>query len=399
MFWFELGREYKLSLAEIYTVFWTVETLYIDDKVLIIDGVPLTSILKKAPKLWGTIKVFEIEAEFDSSVRISELGDAIKNFLLSKREWKLTYGVNFFWKTGIDQKKFLMNLKQSFKAEWVNSRFLNQNFKNLISAQILWEKLTEKQTDINVVFSWEKTWFGKTIWIQDINAYGKRDFWKTRDMDIGMLPPKLAQIMINISGNSRDENRHIYDPFVWLGTVLIESLVMGNTQVFGSDYNQDMVESTKKNITFIQDIFPVSVEKSEVVFLDARDIQNSSILKNNRIDAIVTEGYLGELFTQRTISRDWILEERKKLEQLYENFFAGLKKIKFQWTIVISFPFWELRGTYIYFDEIYKIIEKYCKTEHLLPYWIEFKHTKFGSLLYKRTSQLVGREIFKLRMK
>jgi tRNA G10 N-methylase Trm11 len=33
-------------------------------------------------------------------------------------------------------------------------------------------------------------------------------------MDIGMLPPKLAQMMINISGNSKDENIALYDPFV-----------------------------------------------------------------------------------------------------------------------------------------------------------------------------------------
>lgn len=399
MFWFELGREYKLSLAEIFTVFWKVEVLFIDEKILIIDWVPLTSILRKAPRLGGTIKIFEIEAEFDLSVKISELGTSIKDFLLSKREWKLTYGMNFFWKTPIDQKKFLMNLKQAFKAEWVNSRFLNQDFKNLISAQVLGEKLVEKQSDITVVFWKEKTWYGKTIWVQDINAYGKRDFWKTRDMDIGMLPPKLAQMMINISGNSKDENRALYDPFVWLWTVLIESLAMGNTQVFGSDYNPNMVASTKQNIDFVQRELWFEVSQSNVIFLDAQDIASSQILRNNTIHSIVTEWYLGELFTQRTISRDGIEEERRKLALLYENFFAGLRKIKFQWTIVISFPFWEIKGTYIYFDEIYKIIEKYCTTEHLLPYWIDFKHTKFWSLLYKRVNQLVGREIFKLKIK
>jgi hypothetical protein len=42
--------------------------------------------LRKAPRLGGTIKIFEIEAEFDLSVKISELGTSIKDFLLSKRE-------------------------------------------------------------------------------------------------------------------------------------------------------------------------------------------------------------------------------------------------------------------------------------------------------------------------
>jgi tRNA G10 N-methylase Trm11 len=57
--------------------------------------------------------------------------------------------------------------------------------------------------------------------VQNIDEYSKRDYSKDRDMQIGMLPPKLSQMMINLSGG-----KTIYDPFVGLGTVLIESLYM-----------------------------------------------------------------------------------------------------------------------------------------------------------------------------
>jgi hypothetical protein len=67
--------------------------------------------------------------------------------------------------------------------------------------------------------------------------------------------------------------------------------------------------------------------------------------------------------------------------------------------IVISFPFWDIRGKYHYFSEVYDIIKKYCKIQHLLPFHDEIKHTRSGSLLYKRPNQTVGREIFKLTMK
>jgi hypothetical protein len=53
----------------------------------------------------------------------------------------------------------------------------------------------------------------------------------------------------------------------------------------------------------------------------------------------------------------------------------------------------------LYFEEIYDIITKYCEVEKLLPENIEFLETKSGSLLYKRDSQLVGREIFCLKLK
>jgi len=49
--------------------------------------------------------------------------------------------------------------------------------------------------------------------VQDINAYTKRDFGKKRDMDTGMLPPKLAQMMINIANNGKQEITSLYDPF------------------------------------------------------------------------------------------------------------------------------------------------------------------------------------------
>ena len=39
----------------------------------------------------------------------------------------------------------------------------------------------------------------KTVWVQDIDAYSKRDINRERSMTVGMMPPKLAQIMINLS--------------------------------------------------------------------------------------------------------------------------------------------------------------------------------------------------------
>jgi tRNA G10 N-methylase Trm11 len=54
---------------------------------------------------------------------------------------------------------------------------------------------------------------GITVLFQDVDEYSARDYGKNvRDMDVGMLPPKLAQMMLSISG----EARGIYDPFVGL---------------------------------------------------------------------------------------------------------------------------------------------------------------------------------------
>jgi tRNA G10 N-methylase Trm11 len=39
----------------------------------------------------------------------------------------------------------------------------------------------------------------ETIWVQDIESYTERDIDRDRSMTVGMMPPKLAQIMINLA--------------------------------------------------------------------------------------------------------------------------------------------------------------------------------------------------------
>jgi len=70
-------------------------------------------------------------------------------------------------------------------------------------------------------------------------------------MVVGMMPPKLVQMMINIS--TTPKNSAIYDPFCGLGTTLIEAANMGYTSLFGSDISKEMVQSSQKSLeSFIE---------------------------------------------------------------------------------------------------------------------------------------------------
>lgn len=83
---------------------------------------------------------------------------------------------------------------------------------------------------------------------------------------------------------------------------------------------------------------------------------------------IVSEGFLGDIMTPRDISLDRVKAEREKLSSLYASFFRGLKEIEYTGTIVMSFPFWNIHGTYSYFSEIYDIIERHgFRVGSLLP--------------------------------
>ncbi|MCH2189287.1 methyltransferase domain-containing protein [Candidatus Gracilibacteria bacterium] len=379
MFLFQLGREYKLSIAEILNVFPDGNIVFFDQKNLILDHIDEKTILERSPYLGGSIKISEVSKYRN----YDEIYDYIAE-RASEKGGKFQYGLSVFGVRS-DLKKQLTTIKKYLKEKSISSRFVNQDFSNVSSATIIGEKLVQKGSDFTLISSRDggDIWLGKTIWVQDIEGYSKRDYGKSRDMQIGMLPPKLSQMMINIAGGE-----HIYDPFCGLGSLLIEAQNMGKQSIYGSDFNPEMVQLTAKN-TGSHNIF----------LFDARDMAENNIFEKQTIDSIVTEGFLGEIMTKKNISHERISIQKKNLSKLYTKFFSGLQSIGFDGVMVISFPFWELEKKYVYFNEIYDILEKYCKIQDIFPKNSELRASKLGSLLYKRDTQLVGREIFKLKIK
>jgi len=382
MYSFLLWREFKLSIAEINAVFPEWKTVFCNNKVLVMDDLSEDDILSKASRLWWTIKICKVLETIKPSY------ESITSCLFKhKTDWKFTYWVSLFW-VKMDLKKLLLNVKKYLRSNEVSSRFINKDFKNLNSAQIISEKLIKKWSDFSVFMAWDKAYFTKSIFIQDIDSYSDRDYSKWRDMQIWMLPPKLSQIMINLSWGQT-----IYDPFVWLWTVLIESIYMWNKLVLWSDLNQRMVEVSSDNLSSLKEKFDFDFD---IFNLNAKFISERTN-ELNKADAIVTEWYLWEVMTQKNISMDRIEKQKDSLEKIYEWFFAWLSKSNFSWKIVISFPFWELNWEYKFCDNIYSILENYTDIHPLNVQ--SFSPTKMWSLLYKREKQLVWREVFLLWIK
>ncbi len=392
LYWFILWREFKLSISEIYNIFPENNFLYFSKEILILEEKNKEKILEFAPKIWWTIKIIELE-EIENENNFLE---KIENF--PKKIWKkFHYSINIFPQNNSLLKNFLTKSKKIFKQKNISARFVNKTNSNLSSAQILGNNLLKKWWDFNFIKIEKKFFFWKTIYVQDIESYSKRDFWKNRDMQVGMLPVKLSQIMINLSREKNKNIKNIYDPFVWLATILIEWILMWIKKIFWSDFSVKMVETSIKNLEQLK-----KQSKSfeyKIFEFDAKDMQENDLLKKENITNIVSEGFLWEIMTKKNISIDRINIQRKNLKKLYEKFFSWLQKQNFSWIIVISFPFWELEKKYIFFEEIYEILNKYCEVLDLLPKNIKFTTTKTWSLLYKRPSQLVWREIFKLKIK
>ena len=392
LYWFQLWREFKLSIAELFSVFPNMEVIYSAKSVMIVDGLNYEEVMKKTSSLGWTIKIFELKMYTDIDSILNSIWNIWKTY-----DSKFNYGLNIFGEEKFKLAKMLMNVKRHLKWENISSRFVNKNDVNLSSAQILWNSLMKKWADFNIVDLGWIYYFGRTLWVQDIDSYSARDYGKSRDMDVWMLPPKLSQMMINISNDWNNEIKSIYDPFVWLGTILIEWAYMWIKNLFGSDFSSKMVQESKSNLWNLKSKF--SWLEINIIEADARDTDTNEILKNNKIDSIVTEWFLWEVMTQKNISSERIDIQKNNLWKLYTKFFSGLKSVWFSGNIVISFPFWDVKWKYVFFEEIYEIINNYCEVLPLFPFEFDFSETKTGSLLYKRQKQLVWREVFKLKIK
>lgn len=395
-FWFQLWREWKLSVAEIVNFFPESNIIFSGSWVLILGNIEKSYLQENFYKLGWTIKIFEL----DFFANIEDIYESILETALNT-EWKFKYSLNLFWEKSLKLENILKKTKNLLKNKSISARYFNKDdWKNLSSAQILGNSILKKWFDFNIINLWNIFYFGKTLEVQDIDSYSKRDFSKNRDMQVGMLPPKLCQMMINIWKESKDcESKNVYDPFVWLGTVLIEALNMWIPKVFWSDLSEKMVDESRKNISdFISKNWLKNIS-FKIEKLNAKFINESEILKKEKIDLIVTEWYLWEIMTKKNISLDRINKQKESLLSIYSKFFENLAKVDFSWRIVICFPFWELNGKFIYFNEILEILNKFCVIENIFKNSEINLSSKSGSLLYKREKQLVWREIFKLKIK
>lgn len=271
-------------------------------------------------KLGGTIKIMEI---LDKT---KDIQSSIKKILekdFSNHEGKIPFAINilnFKNPRQINIKELLSFSKKILKSLGNNARFINKNFKNTPPSTIFKSRVIEKGIDINIIKQDSGFAIGNTVSIQNIDSYSKRDFDKPwRDAKVGMLPPKLAQILINLAGPN---TKTIYDPFCGTGTVLMEGLLMGKT-VVGSDIDAKLVDYSEKNCEWLEKEFNTSnahkVFTKDAQLLDKDDIPNA-------LDAIITEGYLGPPLSN-TPSEERRDEYFAELAELHKNWLTNAYEI------------------------------------------------------------------------
>lgn len=369
---FLLGREPELSLAELRSLFsvqkiqWNFALISSSEE----------DIDKNCEGLGGTIKIGRVLFEETSRNALEKhLIDDLRLQTVSGK--KLRFGIDTFISS---LSRLVFQAKEVLKKEGYSLRVIQHENWRIKTATTLHEKLIQNWVEY-IVIPGENSGYlvARTVWVQNIDAYSQRDIERNRSMKVGMMPPKLAQIMINLATHW-DRNMTIWDPFCWLGTTLIEAIHAGYIHLIGSDIDQNMVRTTQINLTSQKNEEKPII--SDIFKLDAREM-HAHLLK--RDTALVTEGFLGYNFSPGTLSYNDAKSEREKLIPLYKDFlWSAYNNAPIRW-VAFCLPFWNTPSGRIYMPKI-EDMNKNWNTETICRQKDRYlEHTRMG--------QQIGREI------
>jgi tRNA G10 N-methylase Trm11 len=428
LYYFILGQSPKLSAAEI-AAFLQKENLNFkivkySEEVLILDLKTELEAEKILDQLGGTVKlgyvlanteIKKINAEFltsqllkskvqspESRAQNSELR-AAPDYGLRTQSSKFHFGFSTYYLSQVNfhlPRNFGLEVKRLLKERGLSSRLVIDKGKNLSSVTVAKNRLLKNGAEICFLVDNNQIYLGKTLAVQKFGEYSKFDYGRPgRDPQAGMLPPKVAKMMINLASLPATGYQlpAILDPFCGSGTILQEAARLGYQNLIGSDLSPKAVEDTKANFQFLTSHSPHSsfpIPHSSFHVLDARHL--STKIKPTSIDAIITEPHLGPPLrgNEPTNKIQQIIAE---LSQLYLQALAEFKKVlKPGGKLVIIFPI--INGQPSISDQQSEQIKKlgFIADWHL-PAELKTLLSPRGSIIYSRSGQRVEREIFVLK--
>lgn len=365
-----LGRQPKISLAEL-------ESLFEDARSISPELAEFTS--NHTPdikRLGGTQRI------------AAKVEKNIPDFLRGlPKTGKIVLGVSDFTPgtSAFKAQGEALKLKRLLVKNGYSARVVPNKDAVLSSATVYHNKLWS-DTKFELI-KFKKDYY-RVIQAQNIDAYAERDQARpARDAKVGMLPPKLAQILINLCGDL-PAGSTLLDPFCGTGVVLQEAALMGY-RVAGSDLSERMVEYTERNLKWA----------AEKYHLD--NLKESKIIQGNAttcrwqppIDAIACETYLGQPMSLPPAEIK-LKQEKQECGSIILGFLKNLSaQIKPKTPVVIAIPAWlRPNGSYERLNLLDEIRE--------LGYNVEsFRNLGANDLLYHRDQQVVAREIIVLRKK
>lgn len=409
-YFFILGNNPTLSVAEIVKKFESTQAKWnwISREVFVLETNSSTiqygageeiNARELIKEIGGTIKIGEIKETAKPSDLKSKIIEQLEEKSKKTDERKFKFGISFYGEKWFDVKDLAMDVKKEAKEYGLHCKWAGGRDKNLSSVTVEKNKLIGKGLEIVLIEDCQGNYvIGQTLAVQPFEALSFRDYGRpARDDFSGMIPPKLAQIMLNLAG-IKDKKAVILDPFCGSGTILTEAMLMGYKNLIGTDVSAKAVNDTKKNIQWTVEKFGVENLKCKIYEKEAEKI--SGIVKNNSIDAIITEPFLGP--QRGKINQSGV---KSNLERMYEKALEEFYKIlKPGGKVAMIWPIFPVRkGDFSQNAGFLSLKLRNFKIAKLLPEELTKNPnailTKRGTIIYGRKNQRVWREIVVLEVK
>lgn len=403
---FILGNAGKLCAVELeqvlksekifYKILSSTEQIFIINTNCELDAPGLLKILG------GTVKIAKIFQHLSSKKYLtSEISSLLKKIAAAKIIFGLSWHDKETHNHSNDIYQYSGEIKKKLEEQKFSARYVLPKENNELSSVVI-----TKQKIKEIIIYQDGALFvlAETLGVQNFADWNKRDYQRPiAAPDKGMLPPKVARMMINIARgfyfNSNNKELTLLDPFCGMGTILAEALLL-DIRVIAVDKDQKAIDGSKKNLEWLCLNYNLE-NKWETILADATHL--SEKLERNTIDLIVTEPYLGPLIEsdnrkQITVNNELITKEGKivtpgyieriidGLERLYTGCLKDWSKILTKDGIaVIILPSYLFNNREFFVKKVVDNCEK-------LGYSIEV-----GPLPYSRPLAIVKRNIYILR--
>jgi tRNA G10 N-methylase Trm11 len=248
------------------------------------------------------------------------------------------------------------------------------------AAELRHNRVLEQGFELLVVVSGQEMVVALTKGVQDIDWYSKRDYERpARSAKVGMLPPKLAQVLVNTTSAPL-----VTDPFCGTGVVLQEALLSGR-EAHGSDLAPEMVAASRTNLEWLtaQPEAGGALPVWEVTEADAKTVRLAAD------SAMVSEGYLGRNLSRSPTPAE-LARLRRELLDLYRAALTNwARQLAGGAEVSLCVPAWRVGKKWHYLGLVDELPR--------LGYTAKgFKHVH-TPLLYERPDQIVGRQLLFLR--
>jgi tRNA G10 N-methylase Trm11 len=343
-----------------------------------------------------------------SESELSDIPALLSNEVQGGKRSKVTFSLRTVGLSPRVVKDLYRNCKTHLKKKEQPSRYVGNEHKPAPPIVLHENDMIDGKRGVEIVIIADQEsgdlWIGRTVGAQDIDAYTKRDMQKpVRDTTAGLLPPKLAQILLNLGVWAVQQNPKakekkptkkftlptltVLDPFCGTGVIPMETLLR-QWPVLASDIGLKGVNGCEKNLEWLRKEEKIAKKDvpSTVVKHDAR----KPFPFKQAPDMIVTETHLGPSLTKRPTQKE-MLSMRSENEKLQLEFLRNAKECYPNAPVVCTFPVWyPSKGP----EGLHKIWEAAAKLGYKAALPVEpAPGQEHASLLYRRPEQFVGREI------